>query len=262
MRILQVTDCHLLPEVGAKIYGGDTFRSLNLVLRFALTMAEPPELIVATGDLSEDGSQRSYQRLRDVFLDAGLPVYVIAGNHDSVQEMRRSLIGGAIAMEPYLDVGSWRIVFLDSKVPGEPYGYLEDRELVRLEEMLSEDPKRPAIICLHHSPTRPCPSTGCHLQNDDELIKVLDSHANGRVVLAGHSHLELERRIRHASLLTTPATSSQCVHAQLGEPVDHEDFWASHEFDATWHGFRILTLHRDGQFDANVHWVPREQAVV
>ena len=259
MRVLQVTDCHVLSDIGAEIYGTDTYRSLGLVLASALALAEPPELILATGDLSEDGSEGSYRRLRDVLLSTGLPVYVIAGNHDSVRTMRHSLIGGAIAMEPHLDVGAWRILFLDSKVRGEPYGYLEDGELVRLEESLSEDPKRPVMVCLHHSPIRPCPTTGCHLKNDEELISVLDSHPNGRAVLAGHSHVELERRIRHATLLTTPATSSQCVHAQRGEAVDHEDFWASHEFDASRHGFRMITLHADGRFEVKVHWVLREQ---
>src|SRR5215510_3999658 len=228
MRIFQITDCHLLPEVGARIYGADTFRSLGNVLQSALALPERPDLVVATGDLSEDGSDASYQRLRQLLLDAGLPVYVLAGNHDSVDAMRRSLIGGAIRVEPWLDVGAWRLVFLDSKVAGEPYGYLEKAELRRLDETLSADSDRPAVVCLHHSPIRPCPSTGCHLENDDEFIAVLDLHSNARAVLAGHSHVELERRIQHAILLTTPATSSQCVHAQSGEPVDHEDFWSSH----------------------------------
>ena len=254
MRILQITDCHLLPEVGAKIYGTDTFRSLSSVLQSALALPERPDLIVATGDLSEDGSDGSYQRLRQILLDAGLPVYVIAGNHDSVEAMRRSLIGGPIRMEPCLDLEAWRIVFVDSKVEGEPHGYLEKAELRRLGETLSADSERPAIVCLHHSPIRPCPSTGCHLENADELIAVLDSHANARAVLAGHSHLAMERCIRHATLLTTPATSSQCVHAQTGDAVDHEDFWSSHRFDASRHGFRMLSLHRDGRFESSVHW--------
>lgn len=262
MRMLQITDCHLLPEVGAKIYGADTFRSLGSVLQSALALPERPDLVVATGDLSEDGSDASYQRLRQILLDAGLPVYVIAGNHDSVEAMRRSLVGGAIRMVPWLDAGAWRVVFVDSKVAGESYGYLEKAELRRLGETLSADSERPAIVCLHHSPIRPCPSTGCHLKNDDEFIAVLDLHANARAVLAGHSHVELERRIQHATLLTTPATSSQCVHAQAGEPVDHQDFWSSHRFDASRHGFRMLSLHRDGRFDSSVHWASRDQAVV
>lgn len=261
MRILQITDCHLLSQAGDRIHGTDTYHSLSLVLESAFGLDQPPELILATGDLSEDGSPGSYLRLRELLLEYGAPVYVIAGNHDSVQSMRRFLVGGAVSMEPHVDVDKWRIIFLNSKVEDKPYGYLSDSELQRLEQTLAEENDRPAVICLHHSPTRPCPSTGCQLKNEQAFLDVLDSHQNVRAVLSGHSHLELQRQSHTTVLLTTPATSSQCVHAQLGASVDHEDFWASHEFDPSRHGFRMLGLHRDGTFDTQVHWVPSHAAV-
>ena len=255
-RILQITDCHLLSEPGGEIYGTDTYRSLQSVLEAALALRAPPQLIVATGDLSEDGSDGSYHRLRELLLGTALPVYVIAGNHDSVEGIEQCLLGGPIATARSVDLQPWRLLFLDSKVPGEPHGYLEDTELEFLAETLIAEPHRPTAACLHHSPVRPCPSPWCHLYNDDAFITLLDAHANARVVLAGHSHLEAERRIRHATLFTTPASSSQCRHAQQGESENHDDFWVSHEFDAARHGFRMLTLHADGRFDTQVHWVP------
>jgi Icc protein len=261
MRILQITDCHLLPQAGTQIYGTDTYRSLHLVLEAAFGLDQPPELILATGDLSEDGSVDSYERLRELLLEPGAPVYVIAGNHDSPDGMRRALVGGTISMEPHLDLPAWRIIFLNSKVEGEPFGYLKNSELQRLRESLAEASERRAIVCLHHSAIQPCPSTGCHLKNEAEFLEALACNPNVRAVVAGHSHLELERRNGTAMLLTTPATSSQCVHAQLGEPVDHENFWASHEFDSSRHGFRILDLHADGNFETQVHWVRGEAAV-
>jgi Icc protein len=242
--------------VGGEILGTDTFRSLQLVLEAALTLRQPPELIVATGDLSDDGSEASYSRLRHLLLGTHLPVYVIPGNHDSVSGMQRFLAGGAIKTARHVDLQSWRLVFLNSKVADRAYGYLEDSEFELLVGALTEHPQRPVAVCLHHSPTRPCPSAGCHLKNDDAFVALLDSHENARVVVSGHAHLELERRIRHGSLLTTPATSSQCSHAQPGQLVDHEDFRASHQFDASRHGFRMLALHADGRFDTEVHWVP------
>lgn len=259
MRILQITDCHLVAEPGREIYGVDPYRSLRAVLDAATRLADPPELVLATGDLSENGSAGSYERLRALLLDCALPVYVLAGNHDSVSGMRRTLVGGAIVMAAQLDLGRWRIVFLDSKVAGEPYGYLEAAELARLERLLADDPERPVLACLHHSPIRPCPTRWCHLRNDAELVRVLDRHANARVVVAGHSHLERERRVRHASLFTTPATSAQCVHAGPGDAVDHDGFWASHEFDPRRHAFRMLTLHAGGRFDTRVHWLDNER---
>lgn len=258
MRIAQVTDCHIVAEAGRRIYGADTFESLRAVLNEALALEQPPELIVATGDLSEDGSEGSYRRLRQLFVESTLPVYVIPGNHDSVTGIADFLIGGVVRTERMVDIGSWRIVFLNSKVEGEAYGYLKESELAALSGALSEDARRPTAICLHHSPTKPCPSSECHLRNEDVFIELLNRHDNARVVLAGHSHMELKRQVGHATLLTTPATSSQCRHAQAGQAVDHEGFSASHRFDPSIHAFRMLTLRSNGEFDTEVCWVAWE----
>ncbi len=258
-RLLQVTDCHLVSEAGREVYGVDPYVALQCVLSAALTARASPDCIVATGDLSEDGSEGSYRRLRALFLEVGLPVYVIPGNHDSTEVMRESLPGGPIEWVRRIDLPEWRLVLLDSTVAGEPYGYLASGELEYLAATLDEDPARPVVACLHHSPTRPCPSSTCHLRNDDALVEVLDAYPNARVVLSGHSHLELERRARHATLLTTPASCAQCRHAQRGEPVDHEDFHASHAFDPSRQGYRLVTLHDDGRFEADVRWLDKDQ---
>jgi Icc protein len=255
VRILQVTDCHILPGEGDEVYGTDTYRSLQAVLRAALALAQPPERIIATGDLSEDGADASYARLRDLLRETGLPVNVIPGNHDSPEAMRRSLLCDSVAMVPTLDLEGWRVAFLNSQVPGHAHGYLDEAELQLLTLALDEAPGRSVVTCLHHSPIPPCPSRGCHLHNDDQLLELLAARPNARLVLAGHAHLESNSRLGHTTFLTTPASSSQASHAQQGDPVDHEDFWASHAFDPSRHGFRMLTLKPGGRFETQVHWV-------
>ena len=255
VRVLQVTDCHILPEEGREAYGTDTYRSLQSVRDAALAFSDPPDLIVATGDLSEDATDESYRRLQGLIHATGLPAYVIPGNHDSLEAIGRSLLSPSIMHVPTLDAGQWRFVFLNSKVDGAAHGYLAESDLSRLKQALDDASGLSVVACLHHSPVRPCPSTGCHLHNDEELLELLRNHTSARLVLAGHAHLESERRIAQTTVLTTPATSSQCAHSQLGDPVDHEDFWASHVFDPSRHGFRMLTLKADGEFETQVHWV-------
>jgi hypothetical protein len=82
------------------------------------------------------------------------------------------------------------------------------------------------------------------------------SRTNARGVICGHGHLELERTAEHVKLFTTPSTCSQAWHAQLGDAVDHEQFWASHKFDPGRHSFRMLTLLPGGEIESTVHWVP------
>jgi Icc protein len=256
LRVLQITDLHILPRVRSAIYGTDSFESLRAVLGAALVLPEPPTLVVATGDLAEDGSEESYDRLRGPLLETGLPFYVLPGNHDSEDEMRSALVGGPIQTGPVVDIGSWRLVLLDSCVRGAPHGFLAASQLDLLTSALADDPSRPVLTCLHHGPARPCPASGCRLHNDDVLLGLLGSRPNARAVISGHAHTEIERHSEHVTLLTAPSTCSQGIHAQRGEPVDHEDFWASHRFDPSRYGFRMLTLLPGGELESAVHWVP------
>lgn len=255
VRALQITDLHILPVEGAAIYGTDSFASLRAVLGAALALPAPPALILATGDLSEDGSAASYARLRQALVATGLPVYVVPGNHDAIDQMQTSLLGGPIQAGPVIDVGAWRVVLLDSQVRGQPHGFLERAQLELLASALAEEPGRPALIGLHHGPASYCPSSGCQLQNAAALLEVLASRASARGVIAGHGHLEVERAAGHVKLLVTPSTCSQAWHAQRGEPVDHEAFAASHRFDPGRHGFRMLELSPGGALESTVHWV-------
>ena len=255
VRALHVTDLHILPVAGATIYGTDSYESLRTVLAVALALPEPPALILATGDLSEDGSADSYRRLQQLFADTGLPTYVVPGNHDALGPMQRALLGGAIQPGPVVDVAAWRVVLLDSQVPGKPHGWLDDAQLELLSTALTEHPDRPVLTCLHHGPASYCPSSGCHLQNAGALLQVLAARSNARGVICGHGHLALERTEQHVRLLTTPSTCSQAWHAQFGAPVDHEDFWQSHRYDPARYGFRMLSLRPGGELETELHWV-------
>ena len=256
VRLLHITDLHILPSAGATIYGADSYETLRAVLGAARALPEPPDLIVATGDLSEDGSPGSYRRLHQLLAGTGLPAHVLPGNHDAAAELGRALLGGSVQAGPVVEAGAWRIVLLDSQIPGRPHGLLERVQLDLLAKALDEDPARPVLVCLHHGPASYCPSTGCQLQNAAALLELLESRANARGVICGHGHLELERAAGHVKLFTTPSTCSQAWHAQPGEPVDHEDFWASHRYDPSRHGFRMLTLGSQGEIESRVYWLP------
>jgi 3',5'-cyclic AMP phosphodiesterase CpdA len=155
-----------------------------------------------------------------------------------------------------IDIGSWRVVLLDSQVRGAAHGFLDEIQLQILASALAENPTRPVLTCLHHGPVSYCPSSGCRLHNSAALLHLLASHPNARGVICGHAHLDLERADHQVKLFVTPSTCSQVSHAQLGAPVDHDDFWASHRYDPAHYGFRILTLLPSGELISELHWVP------
>jgi Icc protein len=253
MRLLHISDLHIVPEVGEQIYGVDSYASLKLVLEQGV--AASPDLIVATGDLTERGDSASYRRLRTLLLSTGLPVFVVPGNHDSLKRLAEDLCGDRIRATDVHDLDSWRLVFLNSRVRGEPQGELSTDQLRLLEGSLVEAPKSHVLVALHHTPIAPCPSFGCQLVGASEFLDRLSFHSNARAVIAGHSHIEAEAKFRSLQVVTTPSTCAEAIHEPAASCSDLGDFWASHRFNPARHGYRMIDLEPEGALSSTVSWV-------
>ena len=253
-RILNITDLHVIPEIGGEIYGIDSFASLERVLECGLSL--DPDLIIVTGDMVEHGDCASYLRVGQLLRSTGLPVFVLPGNHDSPKHMARDLCGENIRYVDHHDQGGWRMIFLDSHVDGQGYGKLSIEQQKLLEKSLEHSSSLHVLVTLHHTPIAPCPSFNCQLVGAGEFLELLSSRANVRAVIAGHAHVECDARYKGIQVMTTPATSAQCIHEPASTCKDLENFHASHRMDRSRHGFRILDLGSDGALRSQVHWLP------
>src|SRR5690606_9678284 len=149
--LVQLTDMHLFDEPHTAMLGVDTEASLQAVLRQVGDDGLNPDALLATGDLSQDGSPASYQRLHALLAQTGLPVRCLPGNHDVPATLRAEL--GAWT-DPVLDLGAWRIVLLDSTVPGSNGGHLGDDQLDLLSRAASLAGDRPLLVAVHHNPVQ------------------------------------------------------------------------------------------------------------
>lgn len=240
--LVQLSDSHLFAEADGKLLGMDTCASLKRVIEQVQKEQPGIDLILATGDLSQDGSLESYERFRRLTEAFATPVRWLAGNHDEVPPMQAACADSTL-LEPVIDVGAWRVVMLDSSIPGAVPGFLADSQLELLERALSEAPERHHLICLHHHPV----SIGCKwmepigLRNPDTLFAILERHSQARAVLWGHIHQEFDQQRGNLRLLASPST---CVQFAPGS----EDFQVSNEAP----GYRWLRLHTDGRLETGV----------
>jgi Icc protein len=255
MQVVQITDLHLLSEKGVELYGVDTAATLEKVIEAILNLESKPDLIIATGDLAEDASPQTYRRLQKILSAIDIPVYVLAGNHDDVHEMQKSLVNEQIKFESQLEFGDWDFAFVNTQVIGESHGFISQTAMSMLEENLAKANGRPILIALHHTPSNVCPSRGCQLHNASALKALIDQHPNVKAVLAGHTHTPVEEVLGECTIYTTPSTFAQATHAQLGASVDHNDFWDSHQLNGDRNGFRILELQPNGEIKSEVVWV-------
>lgn len=240
--LVQLSDSHLFAEADGRLLGMNTCDSLEKVIE--LVRAEQPQidLILATGDLSQDGSVASYQRFHRLTADLGTAARWLPGNHDELPAMREACRGSDL-LEPLLDLGQWRIILLDSSIPGAVPGHLADDQLQLLEQALCEAPDRHHLVCLHHHPV----AIGCDwmepigLRNADALLAILERHPQTRALLWGHVHQEFDQMRGHMRLLASPST---CVQFAPGS----EEF----QVDSEAPGYRWLRLLPDGRLETGV----------
>lgn len=237
--LVQITDPHLCAGNGLML-GVDTEASLRAVLAQIARDHGVPDLLLATGDLSQDGSAASYQRFAAAIDAVGMPVRCLPGNHDDPAMLARTL--GAWA-DPVTDAGPWRVVLLNSTVAGSNAGRLERDQLELLDTALAEAAGRPAVVALHHNAVQMTPDwhDTMMLENAADLFRRLHRWPNVRVLLWGHVHQEFDRRRGNMRLLATPST---CFQFTIRD--------GRHGLDTLAPGYRWFKLYPDGSIATGV----------
>lgn len=246
--IVQITDPHLFAEADGRLLGMNTRDSLEKVIDKVLLEQPQIDLLLVSGDLSQDGTAESYQAFRQMSARIKAPTHWFAGNHDEPQVMEQVAegmvaAGGADVLKPVIDIGQWRITLLNSAVPGSVPGFLPESQLQLLAQALSEAPQRHHLVCLHHHPV----SIDCQwmapigLRNPEALFEVIDRFPAVRAVLWGHIHQDFDARRGDIRLLASPST---CIQFKPRS----DDF----ALDDLPPGYRWLRLQDDGTIETGV----------
>ncbi|PAV25863.1 3',5'-cyclic-AMP phosphodiesterase [Tamilnaduibacter salinus] len=244
LRVLQLTDPHLMADPFGELLGIRTRESLDAVIDQVRGEGRVPDLIIASGDIAQDGSQTAYRAFRDRVSVFDCPVIWFAGNHDDVPSMNAVIEETESARRRVL-TGGWQFIGLDSSVPGHVHGALSDDELQYLRDCLAECPKTPTLVALHHHPV----DVGCDwmaaigVRNGAELMDLLRRSPQVKIVLWGHIHQVFDRVEGHLRMLASPSTCIQFA-------PDSSDF----AVDQRSPGYRWLELGPDGDVDT---WVRR-----
>lgn len=249
IRIVQITDLHITTTPKKTPIEENPRESLERVLQAIQNLTPYPDVLIASGDLADDGAPESYQILRDLLLKLDLPVHCAQGNHDLPENLERVLVDHPISNLGEFDYGNWQLLLLDSCVPEESYGNVAPSELNRISEALTQKPDHNTLIVLHHSPIAVCSARGCNLENAQELLSLLQSHPKVRGVAWGHIHQEYDAIQENLRLMGTPSTCSYFEHS-------HSDgsFEVTHSKDTDRIGFRLMELYPDGTIQTEVVW--------
>jgi 3',5'-cyclic AMP phosphodiesterase CpdA len=233
--ILHLSDTHLFGD-DSRHYGvvdtgaafGHTLDKFSEIARL--------DLVVLSGDLSDDGSPRSYRKLRELVepwaAERRARVVYAMGNHDLRANFRLELgdghgtaraagasaADGASALEAAASsgpvdavstLGPWRIVTLDSSVPGAGYGELEGRQLSWLAEVLATPAEAGTVLVMHHPPAPAYTPLlqALELYHPEDLVEVVRG-SDIRVILSGHYHHPLRQDFAGIPVIVAPGIAN------------------------------------------------------
>lgn len=249
-RLIHLTDCHLFADPTAEIRGVRTRETLERTLAVVDRYLSSAERLIITGDLTHDEQLATYELLRDRLADWLPKLRVIPGNHDD-RALMRAVFGDRIIplneRNVFVDAaGGWRLIGLDSHVPGQLHGELGPAQLDWLRQQLAGGSAGPTMLFLHHPPfdLQSAWLDRIRLQDAAEFRAVLQHFPQVRVVCCGHIHQERTVILDGVTCFATPSTG-----------VQFRPETEALEVDAIQPGFRLLDLHEDGTVETRIERV-------
>jgi 3',5'-cyclic AMP phosphodiesterase CpdA len=217
--IAQISDLHVRPR-GRTAYGDvDTNAMLRRAIAAIGALQPRPDCVLVTGDLTDCGLDDEYTLLDEILHPLTMPVFVITGNHDRRDAMRRALGGkhGYLPKHgPFLDyvVDDFpvRLVGLDCVIPGETHGEIRPEQIEWLASVLQAS-RRPTVLMIHHPPFPTGVETmdrlGC--RGGEALAALVARHPEIERVLSGHYHRPITVRWAGTIGFAAPSTAHQVV---------------------------------------------------
>lgn len=247
IRIIQISDIHLFEGTENSLLGVNTQESFQAILEQIKSQQPSVDLIILSGDLSQDYSVGTYQRLADLLSVFNTPVYYVPGNHDDPKAMASVYPRGVILDDRTILLDKWQIVFLNSQKDNSVAGYLAPDQFKLLEDALIAYPDHHTIIVLHHQPISVGSAwlDGIGLTNSAELWELLGRYSQVHTILFGHVHQQFEGKKNGVKLYSTPSCCIQFKPNQNNFGLDNIP-----------PGYRQIELFPDGTLTTQVFRLP------
>jgi len=251
IRILQLTDLHLLkdqtsamPSINIKPYD-----SLQQVMRLVdeSNQKQTPSLMVLTGDISQDHTEKSHQLAKQFFTNLPHPIIATMGNHDAPSIFTKFFNDPRDSANKIIHLGNWVILLVNSNWPEHVGGKLSEDELSFLNNALAAERNKHVIIFMHHHvlPVGSAWIDTIGVSNATDFLNIIDRYTNIKAIICGHVHQETSSERNKVKYFTTPATSWQFLTKS-----------PEYKLDSLMPGFRWLDLYEDGSLSTEVVRIP------
>jgi Icc protein len=218
---VHISDTHFGPTKEYVQHGHAPWPCAQELVRLVNHLPVQPAFVIHTGDVVSNPDPHAYELAAATFAHLQVPIYYVAGNHDSIQDIRHHLPMGpkqdldSLARLSYLfDLHGYRFLAIDTRGPDniDPNGLLSNSQLKIVRQEATPDGP-PLTIFMHH-PVLPMNSTWY-----DESMLVLNGElfhqallpARDRVrgVFFGHVHQPMQMMRDGIVYVSTASAFSQ-----------------------------------------------------
>lgn len=210
--VAQLTD----PHIGAA-WSEDPAGALRAAIATAVrVLGRSPDAVVVSGDIANTPADSEYATARRLLDAGGAPVYVVPGNHDDREGLKRhfglrEIEGGHLAYA--VGLGPLRLIALDTKRSDSDGGQLARAQLAWLDRVLAEDSVTPTLVVMHHPPIvtgiLAMDAIGIPVAERAALAEIVARHPQIHVIAAGHVHRAIVGALGGVPVLAVPSTDAQ-----------------------------------------------------
>jgi predicted phosphodiesterase len=210
-----------------------------------------PDVVIAKGDLTSDGTQAQYDRFLAVYGGAFRERLVhVRGNHEAYHHH----LDRVIPTEPVeVELPGVRLAVLDTTWSGHAGGRIGEADLEWLDELAVRS-DRPVLVFGHHpardpgAGVRPGESFGLQPDDSERLVSLVGRRPTIRGYFAGHTHRNRVRRF--AATGDVPWVEVACVK----------------DFPGSWAEYRVseggvLQIHRRISSPEALAWSERTRGM-
>ncbi len=194
MKIIQITDTHLIPEK-AYLYDLSPSKNLKACVASVNKFHSDSELCIITGDLTNNGDRQSYLYLSKILKKLNIPYYPLIGNHD-----HRNIFSEIFTEVP-LDKNGFvqqsitttfgKIILLDTVENGKDFGSFCEKREIWLHDQLDKAEEESVYLFMHHPPFNiGIPALDRISINKDfhRIEKIVKKFSNIKHIFFGHVH--------------------------------------------------------------------------
>ncbi|ADG93851.1 metallophosphoesterase [Arcobacter nitrofigilis DSM 7299] len=229
MIVVQVSDTHIKSKGKLAYNKVDIHKALYNCILHINNLKPKPDLVIFTGDITDNGTNEEYKLFKETVKLLDVPFYVIPGNHDNAENLKREFeeydwFEENNHLSLVIEDFPIRIIGLDSSIKGKSYGGLSEERLLWLEKQLNKFPDKKVLLFIHHPPVK-IGIEHMDVQNlqigRERLADLLGKYEQVLALACGHVH-RVSTTLWNKIIVLTAASPSHQVALDLRKDAKAE----------------------------------------